>query len=71
MLGRRSLSRHGRQESMNRRGSISTPNYSFLSPSCPLENPEAGMKLVLIQAFAPSNTRHLEATFLKTMRLGW
>ena len=29
MLGRRSLSRHGRQESMNRRGSISTPNLSI------------------------------------------
>ena len=29
MLGRRFLSRHGRQESMNRRGSISTPTYSI------------------------------------------
>ena len=29
MLGRRSLSRHGRQESMNRRGSISTSNLSI------------------------------------------
>ena len=29
MLGRRFLSRHGRQESMNRRGSISTSNLSI------------------------------------------